>query len=101
RAGEEWRLPDSAAPDSVAGDPARHGRPTRRRHGAQAGREVSARRAEIRAARQPLTHKRAWVAVERLLLTGQVREARIILRHRACSHGPRRITAWLSSDATS
>ena len=34
-------------PDAVAGNPARHGRPARRRHGAQAGGEVSARRAEV------------------------------------------------------
>ena len=42
-------------PDAVAGDPARHGRPARRRHGAEARGEISARRAEDDAARQSLT----------------------------------------------
>jgi dihydroxy-acid dehydratase len=36
-AGEGRRLQVSAEPDAVAGNPARHGRPARRRHGAQAG----------------------------------------------------------------
>ena len=39
-----------AEPDAVAGNPARHGRPARRRHGAEAGGEVSARRADDRRA---------------------------------------------------
>ena len=58
-AAEERRLPLPAEPDAVAGNPARHGRPTRRRHGAQARGQVSAGRADIRAAGQSLT-----VAVE-------------------------------------
>src|SRR5271155_4379062 len=37
--------------DAVAGNPARHGRSARQRHGARAGVEISTRRAEIRAAR--------------------------------------------------
>ncbi len=44
-----YRFP--AEPDALAGDPARHGRAARRRHGAHAGGEISARRAEERAAR--------------------------------------------------
>ena len=39
----------SAEPDAVAGNPARHGRSARRRHGAQAGGEISARGADQRA----------------------------------------------------
>ena len=54
----ERRLSLSAEPDAVAGNPARHGRSARRRHGARAGGKISARRAEIRAARQPLNHLR-------------------------------------------
>ena len=38
--------PLSGEPDAVAGDPARHRRPARRRHGAQAGGQVPARRAD-------------------------------------------------------
>ena len=45
-AAEARRLPVSGEPDAVAGNPARHGRPARRRHGAEAGGEISARRAE-------------------------------------------------------
>ena len=52
---EQWRLSLSREPDAVAGNPARHGRSARRRHGLGAGGEVSARSAEIGAARQPLT----------------------------------------------
>ena len=48
---EERRLSLSAEPDAVAGNPARHGRSARQRYGARAGGEVSACRAEIRAAR--------------------------------------------------
>ena len=48
------RLSLSAKPDAVAGNPARHGRSAWQRHGARAGGEISARRAEIRAARQSL-----------------------------------------------
>ena len=40
-----YHLP--AEPDAVAGDPARHGRSARRRHGAQAGGEIPARGADI------------------------------------------------------
>ena len=47
----ERRLSLSAEPDAVAGNPARHGRSARQRHGARAGGKISARRAEIRAAR--------------------------------------------------
>ena len=54
-AAKERRLSLSAEPDAVAGNPARHGRSARRRHGAAAGGQISARRAEIRAARQSLT----------------------------------------------
>jgi dihydroxyacid dehydratase/phosphogluconate dehydratase len=35
---KEWRLSLSAKPDAVAGNPARHARSARRRHGARAGR---------------------------------------------------------------
>ena len=52
---EERRLSLPAEPDAVAGDPARHGRSARRRHGARTGGEIPARGAEIRAARQSLT----------------------------------------------
>ena len=45
-AGESRRLPISGAPDAVAGNPARHGRPARRRHGAETGGEISARGAD-------------------------------------------------------
>ncbi len=55
---KERRLSLSAEPDAVAGNPARHGRSARQRHGFGAGAEISARRAEIRAARQPLTRTR-------------------------------------------
>jgi dihydroxy-acid dehydratase len=55
------RLQISAEPDAVAGDPARHGRPARRRHGAQAGGQIPARRAEIRSPRQSL-RRRLWAA---------------------------------------
>ena len=49
--------PLSEAPDAVAGNPARHGRPAGARHGAEAGGEVPRRRAhQRRAARQPLTY---------------------------------------------
>ncbi len=55
-AAEARRLSLSREPDALAGDPARHGRPARRRHGAQAGGQVPARRAKgRRAAQQPLT----------------------------------------------
>ena len=43
---EERRLSLSAEPDAVAGNPARHGRSARRRHGARAGGEISARGAD-------------------------------------------------------
>ena len=43
-----WRLPDPEEPDAVAGDPARHGRPVRRRHGAEAGDQI------------PATSRRPW-----------------------------------------
>ncbi len=44
-----------AEPDAMAGNPARHGRPACRRHGAQAGAQISARRPDLRgSARQPL-----------------------------------------------
>ena len=46
-AGEKGRLPLSGEPDAMAGDSARHGRPARRRHGAQAGRQISAGGAEV------------------------------------------------------
>ena len=56
RAQRQWRLPLSQAPDAVAGDPARHGRPAGARHGAEAGGEIPRRRAhQRRAARQPLS----------------------------------------------
>ena len=54
---KEWRLSLSAKPDTVAGNPARHARSTRRRHGARAGGEISARRAEVRPAGQSLTRR--------------------------------------------
>ena len=54
QAGEAGRLPLSGTPDAVAGNPARHGRSVVRRHGAQAGGQISAHRAEKRAARQSL-----------------------------------------------
>ena len=54
RAQTARRLPLSAEPDPVAGNPARHGGSARGRHGARAGGQVSARRTEIRAARQSL-----------------------------------------------
>ena len=47
----ERRLSLSAEPDAVAGNSARHGRSARQRHGARTGGKISARRAEIRAAR--------------------------------------------------
>ena len=47
------RLP--AEPDALAGNPTRAGRPTRRRHGAQARGQISSGRTEERAARQSLT----------------------------------------------
>ena len=47
-------------PDALAGDPALHGRPVRRGHGAEAGGEVPARRPDHgRAARQPLRERAA------------------------------------------
>ena len=58
RAAEARRLPVSGEPDAVAGDPARHGRPARRRHGAEAGGEVSARRADAAACRGTITEPR-------------------------------------------
>src|SRR4029077_11857352 len=51
---EARRLPLSGKPDALAGNSALHGRPTGGRHGAEARREVSARRPERRRARQPL-----------------------------------------------
>ena len=48
----------SGKPDAVAGNPARHGRPARRRHGAQAGGEIPARRADARASRATITKRR-------------------------------------------
>ena len=51
RAGKAGRIPDPRQPDAVAGNSARHGRPTRRRHGAETGGEISARCAEISATR--------------------------------------------------
>ncbi len=48
---KERRLSLSAEPDAVAGNPARHGRSARGRHGLGARGEVSACRAKIRAAR--------------------------------------------------
>ncbi len=53
------RLSLSAEPDAVAGNPALDGRSARQRHGAGARREISARRAKIRAARQSLGRSRA------------------------------------------
>ncbi len=50
-AAKERRLSLSAEPDAVAGNPARHGRSARGGHGAAAGGQISARGAEIRAAR--------------------------------------------------
>ena len=50
----------SREPDAVAGNSARHGRSARRRHGAQAGGQISAHCAEERSARQSL--KRGPVA---------------------------------------
>ncbi len=49
RAGEGRRLQISGEPDAVAGNPARHGRSARRRHGAETRGEISARRADERA----------------------------------------------------
>ena len=50
-----WWLSLRRQPDALAGDPARHGRPVRRGHGAQAGGQVPARRADHgRSARQSL-----------------------------------------------
>ena len=48
------RLSLSGEPDALAGDPARHCRPARRGHGAQAGGEIPARGADQSAAPQPL-----------------------------------------------
>ena len=53
-AGKRRRLSLSGEPDAVAGDPARHGRSARQRHGPETGGEISARRAEVGAARQSL-----------------------------------------------
>ena len=50
-AAKERRLSLSAEPDTMAGNPARHGRPARGRYGLGARGEVPACRAEIRAAR--------------------------------------------------
>ena len=47
---QDGRLRISAEPDAVAGDPARHGEPARRRHGPRAGGEVPARRAKVNSA---------------------------------------------------
>ena len=41
--------------NSMAGDPTRHGRPARRRHGAQTGGQISSGRTKERTARQSLT----------------------------------------------
>ena len=55
RVGETRRLQIPAEPDAVAGNPARHGRSTGGRHGAQAGGQISARGADLRhPARQSL-----------------------------------------------
>ena len=51
---KQRRLSLSGEPDALAGNPARHGRPARRRHGAQAGGEIPARGADQSAAPQPL-----------------------------------------------
>ena len=51
--------PMPAVADAVAGDPAGHGRPAGRRHGAAAGRRLPARRSARAAPRQPLSHVRA------------------------------------------
>ena len=53
-AAERRRLSVSAEPDAMAGNPARHGRSARRRHGAGAGGEVSTRGAEIYTSGQSL-----------------------------------------------
>ena len=54
----QWRLSLSEAPDAMAGDPARHGRPVRPRHGVEARREIPAHRADgRRAARQSLRRR--------------------------------------------
>ena len=50
RAAEARRLSFPEEPDAVAGNPARHGRPALRRHGAQAGGEISEGRAAQRRA---------------------------------------------------
>lgn len=54
---KEWRLSLSAKPDAVAGNPARHTQSARRRYGARAGGEMSARRAEVCPAGQSLTRR--------------------------------------------
>ena len=54
---KEWRLSLSAKPHTVAGNPARHARSARRRYGARAGGEISARRAEVCPAGQSLTRR--------------------------------------------
>ncbi len=54
RPGEPGRIQISAQSNAVAGNPARDGRPARRRHGPQAGREISLRRAKERTSRQSL-----------------------------------------------
>ena len=64
QAREARRLCLSEKPDAVAGNPARHGRPARRRHGAQAGGEISRHRAQERAARQPLMPGQAICGVD-------------------------------------
>ena len=58
RAQRQWRLPLSQAPDAVAGNPARHGRPAGARHGAEAGGQIPRRRPhQRRAARQSLRQR--------------------------------------------
>ena len=53
-AAEARRLPLSGKPDAMAGNSALHGRPAGGWHGAEACREISARRPERRRTRQPL-----------------------------------------------
>src|SRR5262249_26842952 len=104
---EPGRLPVSPQSDTMAGNPARHGRPVVRRHGAPTRRKVSTGGADKRhSTRQPLRsdmakHIRAanaayedWLRKE---LDGELVEADLVEKHEKMSESPfsfLRATYW-------